>query len=101
MRRHSPFLPSHALLSVSLLSMAVLFACGSAVASESQQLAPDSNTCPDNTAASAERSEINDTDPVVTTPVRHTEKAKAAVTPRTSTRSAAPRWHSFLPGMFR
>ena len=39
-------------------------------------------------------------------PARRTQKAKPAPTPRASNgggsnRSSTPRWHSFLPGMFR
>ena len=102
MRRHSLFPSSHARLSVSLLSVALLFACGSAAAIESQQLAADgSSSCPDSTTASTERSDISDQDPATALPVRHTEKAKTVIAPRSTTRSVVPRWHSFLPGMFR
>ena len=102
MRRHSLFLSSHARVSISLLSIALLFACGSAAATESQQLTTDGNSsCPDSATSSAERSDISDPDPATAPPIRHTEKAKTVVTPRSSTRSVAPRWHSFLPGMFR
>ncbi|MEO5628889.1 MAG: hypothetical protein ABIQ62_03855 [Thermomonas sp.] len=89
-------------LSLIQLSITLLFACGAAAATESQQLATDANSsCPDSATASAERSDSGDPDAATATPVRHTEKAKTVVTPRSSTRSAVPRWHSFLPGMFR
>jgi hypothetical protein len=97
MRRSSPI----------LLSIALLFACGYATASavEAQHLSADGSTsCPDSTAASNDRNELGDTDPATTTvaPVRRTEKAKTMAAPHSSgTRAAAPRWHSFLPGMFR
>lgn len=84
------------------LSLAMLFACGSAAAIESQQLAADGNSsCPDSAAATSERSDVSDLDPATAPPARHIEKAKTVIAPRSSTRSAAPRWHSFLPGMFR
>ncbi len=102
MCRHSLFPSSHARLNISLLAIAMLLVCGSTAAAESQQLAADGNSsCPDSAAAGAERNDIGDADPAIATPVRHTEKSKAVVAPRISTRSAAPRWHSFLPGMFR
>ena len=45
---------------------------------------------------------ISAADPAAANPARRTPKAKPAVAPRaTGTRPAAPRWHSFLPGMFR
>lgn len=97
MRRSSPI----------LLSIALLFACGYATASamESQHLSADgSSGCPDSTATSNDHSELGDADPATTTvaPVRRTEKAKTVAVPRSSgTRAIAPRWHSFLPGMFR
>lgn len=90
-----------------LLSTALLLACGHAAASavETQQISADTSTgCPDNSAAANDRGELGDADPSATTvaPVRRTEKAKTMVTPRsTGTRAAAPRWHSFLPGMMR
>lgn len=90
-----------------LLSTALLLGCGHAAASamETQPITTDTSTgCPDNTAAANDRGELGDADPSATTvaPVRRTEKAKTMVTPRsTGTRAAAPRWHSFLPGMMR
>ena len=97
MRRSSPI----------LLSTALLLGCGQAAASavETQQLSAEaSNACPDNTAAANDRGELGDADPSATTvaPVRRTEKAKTVTPSRsTGTRAAAPRWHSFLPGMIR
>jgi len=89
-----------------VLSIALLFAGGYAVAAESQHLSADgSASCPDNTATATDRNELGDADPAIATtaPVRHADKAKTLVTPRSSggTRATAPRWHSFLPGMFR
>ncbi len=90
-----------------LLSIAVLFAFGHASASalESQQISADaSSACPDSTTAANDRGELGDADPSATTvaPARRTEKAKTVTAPRsTGTRAAAPRWHSFLPGMIR
>ena len=90
-----------------LLSTTLLLGCGHATASavETQQISADAgNACPDNTAAANDRVELGDSDPSAATvaPVRRTEKAKAVAPPRsTGTRAAAPRWHSFLPGMIR
>ncbi len=64
----------------------------------------DGASCPDSTAATNDRGELDDVDPSSSTmaPVRRTEKARTVVTPRsTGTRAVAPRWHSFLPGMIR
>lgn len=96
MRRSSPI----------LLSFALLSAGGYASAAESQHLSADgSPSCPDSAAASNDRNELGDADPatVPVAPVRHSEKTKTLVTPRSNsgTRATAPRWHSFLPGMFR
>jgi hypothetical protein len=95
MRRSSPI----------LLSIALLFACGHASAVESQHMSADGSGCPDSATASSDHNELGDADAAATTvaPVRHTEKAKPVATPRSSggTRATTPRWHSFLPGMFR
>lgn len=96
MRRSSPI----------LLSTALLLGCGHAAASavESQQVSSDtSSSCPDNTSTTNDRGELGDADPSATTvaPVRRAEKAKTVANPRSSTRAAVPRWHSFLPGMIR
>lgn len=95
MRRSSPI----------FLSIALLSACGYASAAASQHMSADgSSSCPDSTVATNDRSDLGDADPAAAAlpPVRRTEKAKAAAAPRASgTRAAAPRWHSFLPGMFR
>lgn len=92
--------------SLILLSTALLLGCGHAAASavESQQISTDaSNGCPETTAAANDRGEPGDADPSTATvaPVRRTEKSKTVASPRASTRAAAPRWHSFLPGMIR
>jgi hypothetical protein len=96
MRRSSPI----------LLSIALLFAGGSAAAAESQHLSADGSTsCPDSAATATDRNELGDADSAnaIASPVRHSEKAKTLVTPRSNggNRANAPRWPSFLPGMFR
>lgn len=97
MRRSSPI----------LLSFAVLFTCGhaAAAAAELQQMNTNGGAaCPDSTAATNDRGELDDVDPSSTTvaPVRRAEKAKPGAAPRSNgTRAVAPRWHSFLPGMIR
>jgi len=88
-----------------LLSVVLLGACGQAMAIESRQLGPDGGgSCPDSATSGNDRSDDADADPnVPATPVRRPAKAKAVSVPRGAggTRSTAPRWHSFLPGMFR
>lgn len=89
-----------------LLSIALLSASGYASAAESQHLSADGSTsCPDSAATGNDRNELGDADPASPTasPVRHFEKTKTAVTPHSNSgnRATAPRWHSFLPGMFR
>lgn len=93
-------------LSPILLSIALLCASGQLMATESTQMAPDGNaSCPENTATSSDIADDAETD-VAAAPVRRTQKAKPAATPRASNsgggnRGSTPRWHSFLPGMFR
>ncbi len=86
-----------------LLGIVLLGACGLTLAAESRQMAADgTESCPE--TAAAERADDADADPnAPATPVKRTSKAKAAAAPRASggNRSTAPRWHSFLPGMFR
>ena len=94
MRRPSPI----------LLSLVLVFTCGSASAAvvEAQQISAEASiSLPDTTAAANDRGELGDADPSAT-PVRRIEKAKTVIPPRNSgTRAVAPRWHSFLPGMIR
>ncbi len=89
-----------------LLSIVLLLAGGYAAAAESQHLSADvSASCPDSAATANDRNDVGDSDPaaVAVAPSRHSEKAKTLVTPRSNSgnRASAPRWHSFLPGMFR
>ncbi|MFS8137349.1 MAG: hypothetical protein ACMG50_04390 [Thermomonas sp.] len=88
------------------MSIALLFAGGYAAAAESQHPSADgSASCPDSVTTTNDRNELGDTDPAtaLVAPLRHSEKAKTLVTPRSNSgnRASAPRWHSFLPGMFR
>ena len=87
-----------------LLSIALLGACGQAVAVESRQMASDGSESRSQGIAGGERADDADPDPnAPVTQAKRSEKAKAATSPRTGggNRSTAPRWHSFLPGMFR
>lgn len=94
-------------LSPILLSVALLCASGLGMAAESRQLSPDGDgNCPETAAASNEA--IDETDPdAAAAPARRTQKAKPAPATRAGSghaagqRNTAPRWHSFLPGMFR
>ncbi|RZA20706.1 MAG: hypothetical protein EOP93_05270 [Lysobacteraceae bacterium] len=92
-------------LSPILLSVALLCASGQVLAAESRQMDADgSGTCPDSTTASNDATDETDVDAAATA-ARRTQKAKPAAAARGGSpggnRSAAPRWHSFLPGMFR
>ena len=87
-----------------LLCLALMAASGHAMANESRQ-APADDACPDTAATS--NTERTDDSPVdeTTAPARQTQKAKPAVSasPRATggARTNPPRFHSFLPGMFR
>ena len=87
-----------------LLSIVLLGACGQALAGEARHMAADGGSCPDSAAAGNDRMDDAEADPnAPATPAKRSPKAKAVAAPRDSsgTRSTAPRWHSFLPGMFR
>lgn len=90
-----------------LLSVALLCASGQALATETRHMDPDgSGTCPESTTASSDATDLVDPD-AAAAPARRTQKAKPTATPRASNgggggnRNSTPRWHSFLPGMFR
>ncbi len=93
------------LRSLILLSIAILLACGYASAAESRHMSADGGgSCPENSAASNDRGDLGDADSATPTavPLRQSGKVKIAPAPHGSaTRASAPRWHSFLPGMFR
>ena len=85
-----------------LFCLALLAASGHAMASESRQSASD-EACPDTATSTTERTDDAQVDEPIA-PVRQTPKAKPAVaSPRATggTRTNPPRFHSFLPGMFR
>lgn len=92
MRRLSP-IPA-------LLSVVLLGACGQVFAVESRPVDAEGN-CPETANAGNGRSVDAESDP--NAPAAPARNGKAAATPRSSggNRSSAPRWHSFLPGMFR
>ncbi|RYY67879.1 MAG: hypothetical protein EOO24_52895 [Comamonadaceae bacterium] len=73
------------------------------MANESRQ-APVDDACPDTNASNTERTDDGQVDDAVAPP-RQTQKAKPAVSasPRATggSRTTPPRFHSFLPGMFR
>jgi len=95
-------------LSPILLSVALLCASGLGMAAESRQLGPDGDgSCPETAAASNEATDEADPDAAAAPAPRRTQKAKPAPATRSGggsaagQRNTAPRWHSFLPGMFR
>ena len=86
-------------------ALVLLAASGQAMAFESRQSAAE-DACPDTSAiASTERTDDVQADEAVVPAARQTHKAKPAVSasPRATggTRTNPPRFHSFLPGMFR
>lgn len=94
-------------LSQILLSVALLCASGLTMAAESRLLSPDGDgSCPETAAASNETTDGTDPD-AAAAPARRTQKAKTTPAARSGggngagQRNSAPRWHSFLPGMFR
>jgi len=86
-----------------LLCLVLLAASSHAMANESRQ-APADDACPDSAASTTERTDDGQGDETVA-PARQAQKAKPAVSasPRATggTRTNPPRFHSFLPGMFR
>lgn len=83
-----------------LLCLTLLSAGGHAAAQGRQMGADGSGSCPE-TSAAGERLDDGESDPSTATHRRTQHNKPAVVAPRGSTRPAAPRWHSFLPGMFR
>lgn len=79
----------------------ILICAGGHAAAQGRQMGADgSGSCPETSAAS-ERLDEGEGDPSTATHRRTQHNKPAVVAPRGSTRPAAPRWHSFLPGMFR
>ena len=99
---------SQNLSSAALLSVALLYASGPLMATESRHMGPDgsgSGTCPEAATAASDATDEADPD-AAAAPARRTQKAKPAANARGNgggggNRNSAPRWHSFLPGMFR
>jgi len=93
-------------LSPILLSVALLCASGHGFAAESRQGAEGDPNCPETASAGSEATDETDAD-ASAAPARRTQKTKPAPAARAGggsgggQRSSAPRWHSFLPGMFR
>lgn len=91
-----------------LLCLALLLACGHAGATESRQMGPDgSGACPESSTTGSEHAdEAEGDDATASAPARRTPKAKpaASAAPQASgggRSGTPPRFHSFLPGMFR
>ena len=81
---------------------------GPALAADARHLAADgSSSCPESevpaTSSTVERTDEAEFDPTGAAPGPRAGKPRAPlVAPRAGgSRAAAPRWHSFLPGMFR
>jgi hypothetical protein len=94
-------------LSPILLSVVLLCAPVLGLAAESRQPGVDGDgNCPETATASTDATDEADAD-AAAAPARRAQKAKSVPAARAggggagSQRSTAPRWHSFLPGMFR
>lgn len=92
--------------SLALLCLALLCTSGTTLAANGRLLSADGGSaCPEAdpaTASGNERLDDPQGDATGAAAVRRTPKAKPAATPRAAgNRPVAPRWHSFLPGMFR
>lgn len=87
--------------SIPALACVVLLSCSGYALAETRQMGSDGGS-PADVSAGGERLDEAEAD-AASGAQRRTQKAKppAAASPRASTRPAAPRWHSFLPGMFR
>ena len=88
-----------------LFCLALLLAGGQAMAVESRHLdANGSGACPDGggTAAATAQDEADvDTDTAPAPAHRAPKAAKPPAARASGNRGTAPRWHSFLPGLFR
>jgi hypothetical protein len=88
-----------------LLSVALLCAAGQVLATESRQLGPDgSGSCPESTTGTLDEADSD----AAAAPARRAPHKVKPTTPAArgaggsnGQRSTTPRWHSFLPGMFR
>lgn len=105
MRPHSAFLvtppmriarhPLPALLCLILLS------AGGHAAAQGRQMGADGSGSRPDANAGGERLDDGEEEAAAAAQRRAQQAKPAVVAPRGSTRPAAPRWHSFLPGMFR
>jgi len=90
-----------------LLCVALLCASATGVAAESRQGVDGDGTCPETTSAGTDTADDADADAAAAPARRATQKSKPSPAARAGgssgggQRSSAPRWHSFLPGMFR
>ena len=80
------------------LCLLIAVSSATAVAREVKLSSPNSGACPDAKTATAKSDAIERTP--AATPSRATE-VKSSVHSDAPSRLSSPRWHSFLPGMFR
>ncbi|MGQ4582518.1 hypothetical protein [Lysobacter sp. F60174L2] len=80
------------------LCLLIAVSSATAVAREVKLSSPNSGACPDAKPATAKSDAIERTP--AATPSRATE-VKPSVHSDAPSRLSSPRWHSFLPGMFR
>ena len=84
-----------------LFCLILICLCTTASAREMRQ-GSDDGSCPEITAAVAEaEGSAPATKPRAATPAARTKSSKPSSARGDAQRVQAPRWHSFLPGMFR
>ena len=80
------------------LCLLIALASAGAIAREVKMSSPDSGSCPE--AAASKPSKQKVAPPRETSPARET-RARPSLHSDSDVTSGKPRWHSFLPGMFR
>lgn len=88
-----------------LLGLGLALACGSAAAAQSPHTGTSGqDSCPDGGQADNPRAGDEETGDATASSVRRAQATKPSSSPRgnaAGNRATTPRWHSFLPGMFR
>ena len=85
-----------------LFCLVLICLCTAASAREMRSAGSDDGSCPEIAAAVAEaEASAPATKPRTATPAARSKSAKSGSARADTQRVQAPRWHSFLPGMFR
>lgn len=81
-----------------LIALALAFASAGVAAREVKLSSPHSGSCPETTSPKPSKQKV--APPRETSPSRET-RARPSLHSDSDVGSGKPRWHSFLPGMFR